>query len=310
MRQVAAVFALGIALAALPQLSSLDALTGAALTLAIGVITAVLAAGRGALSIAFGALGALAYTYLAPRAPELAAAVFVAGAHGARSLRGRTLPLRGAHALASLVAGLLAGLVLARYQSADAGVLAAAAVVAGLLSATPLAIPADDPTTFALAGLASESDEPARSLLFRAVAVRRRVDAATMEVLPDKVAEQLENSWSALLDTARARATARSTATLLDKRIARFVEVLERIYTAAEERAARAAGLDDKALLQAKMEGDRLEAEVSALIEVSTSVRVESEPSASADQSATASNAAADVPPQTAATNYNASPNI
>jgi hypothetical protein len=99
-----------------------------------------------------------------------------------------------------------------------------------------------------------------------------------MDVLPPRVAEQLESAWSALVDTARARATARSAASsLLDKRIARFVEVLERIYAAAEERAARAAGLDDKALLAAKMEGDRLEAEVSALVEVSTSVRVEPE---------------------------------
>jgi hypothetical protein len=290
MRPIASVIALGLALAALPYTSSLDALSGAAVTLAVGITAAVLASGRSALSIAFGSLGALAYTYLAPKAPELAAAVFIAGAHAARSLRGRTLALRGAHALASLVAGLLAGLVLARYQGADLGVLAAAALVAGLLSAASLAIPVDDPTTFALAGLASESDEPTRSLLFRAVAVRRRVDVATMEVLPPKVAEQLETSWSALLETARARATARSAAaSLLDKRVARFVEMLERIYTAAEERAARAAGLDDKALLQAKMEGDRLEAEVSALIEVSAGVRVEPEtakPTQSSDEAA------------------------
>ncbi|MFO0557435.1 MAG: hypothetical protein U0269_05400 [Polyangiales bacterium] len=303
MRPIASVIALGLALAALPHTASLDALSGAALTLAVGILAAVLASGRSALSIAFGALGALAYTYLAPKAPELAAAVFVAGAHGARSLRGRTLALRGAHTLASLVAGLLAGLVLARYQGADAGVLAAAALVAGLLSAASLAIPADDPTTFALAGLASESDEPARSLLFRAVAVRRRVDAATMEVLPPKVAEQLETSWSALLDTARARATARSAAaSLLDKRIARFVEVLERIYTAAEERAARAAGLDDKALLQAKMEGDRLEAEVSALIEVSAGVRVEPEASVKPTQSSDEQNHSAASPSVAATT--------
>ncbi|MBL8680653.1 MAG: hypothetical protein JNK05_15855 [Myxococcales bacterium] len=278
MRPIATVVILGLALAALPSIGSLDALSGGALTLGLGVLAAVVTSGRGALSVALGALGALAYTYLARSAPELAAAVFVASAHGARSLRGRNTALRGAQTLASLAAGLGAGLVLSRYASADTGVLAAAALVAGLLAAAPLAIPSDDPVTFALAGLASESDEPTRSLLLRAVSVRRRVDAATIEVLPQKVTEQLEAAWVALVETARARATARtSAALLLDKRIARFIEVLERIYTAAEERAARAAGLDEKALLAAKMEGDRLEAEVSALIDVSTSVRVESD---------------------------------
>ncbi len=294
MRPIATISILGFALAALPHAASLDALSGGALTLALGVLAALLASGRGALSVALGALAALAYTYLAPKAPELAAAIFVAGAHGARSLRGRTLALRGAHTLASLAAGAIAGLVLSRYGDADPGVLAAAALVAGLLSAAPLAIPADDATTFALNGLAAESDEPTRSLLSRAVAIRRRVDAATIEVLPPRVAEQLESSWTALLETARARATARSgAATLLDKRIARFIDALERIYTAAEERAARAAGLDDKALLAAKMEGDRLEAEVSALIEVSTSVRVEGDaPATKRDEAASAESAA------------------
>ena len=278
MRPIATVIVLGLALAALPSIGALDALSGGALTLALGVLAAVVTSGRGALSIALGALGALAYTYLARSAPELAAAVFIASAHGARALRGRNTALRGAQTLASLVAGLGAGYVLSRYAGADAGVLAAAALVAGLLAAAPLAIPADDPVTFALAGLASESDEPTRSMLLRAVAVRRRVDAATIEVLPRKVTEQLESAWGALVETARARATARTAAALLlDKRIARFIEVLERIYTAAEERAARAAGLDERALLEAKSEGDRLEAEVSALIDVSTSVRVDSD---------------------------------
>jgi hypothetical protein len=287
MRPVATVLVLGLALAALPSIATLDALSGGASTLALGIVAALVTAGRGSLSIALGAICALAYTYLSRSAPELAAAAFVASAHGARAIRGRNAPLRGAYTLASLLAGLGAGLVLGRYTDAELGVLAAAALVAGLLAAAPLAIPADDPVTFALAGLAAESDEPTRTLLLRGAAIRRRVDGATMDVLPPRVAEQLESAWSALLDTARARATARSAASaLLDKRIARFVEVLERIYAAAEERAARAAGLDDKALLAAKMEGDRLEAEVSALVEVSTSVRVEPQPSATTSSAA------------------------
>jgi hypothetical protein len=112
MRPIATISILGFALATLPHAASLDALSGGALTLALGVLAALLASGRGALSVALGALAALAYTYLAPKAPELAAAIFVAGAHGARSLRGRTLALRGAHTLASLAAGSIAGLVL------------------------------------------------------------------------------------------------------------------------------------------------------------------------------------------------------
>lgn len=278
MRPIATLFVLALALVALPRTASLDALSGALVTLALGVLSAVVIAGRSALSITLGSIGALAYTYLAPKAPELAAALFVAGAHGARSIRGRSLALRGAHTLTALLGGLLGGAILARYADAEPGVIAAASIVGALLAAMPLAIPADDAITFALQALASESDEPARALLMRAVAIRRRVDAATIDVLPPSVSTQLEASWAALLETANARATSRaSAALLLDKRIARFVDALDRIYTAAEERAARAAGLDDKALLAAKMEGDRLEAEVAALIEVSTAVRVETD---------------------------------
>ena len=69
---------------------------------------------------------------------------------------------------------------------------------------------------------------------------------------------------------------------MIDERIARHVEALERIYNAADERVARAAGLEDNALAAAKLEGERLEAEVSALSELE-----QSEKSAAASAAAT-----------------------
>ncbi len=277
MRPLATVLVFAAALAALPQLPEMGALSGGAITLILGLVAGCVASEVSAISIALGALGALVWAYLAPNAPELAGAMFVAFAYGARALRAPTLVTKGGHVIASLAAGAIGAHILLRYENAEVGVVAAAALIAGILAAIPMAITTDDPMTWSLAGLAWESQEPTRSSLLRAVSIRRKLDEETLQGLNARVTQQLSDAWKALLETARSRASSRSGAVqLLDKRIGRYVDALERIYTAAEERAARSAGLDDHALEAAKAEGDRLEAEIAALVEVSGPIRVES----------------------------------
>jgi hypothetical protein len=99
--------------------------------------------------------------------------------------------------------------------------------------------------------------------------LRRRL-AGGPEGLSFRALRRLERAWAALVGAAAARATARGAgAEVLDKRIRAHVETLERLYAAADERLARVAGLDDGALAAAKLEGEALEAEASALAEVS-----------------------------------------
>jgi hypothetical protein len=55
---------------------------------------------------------------------------------------------------------------------------------------------------------------------------------------------------------------------VLDGRIEQHVEALERIHGAVDERFARAAGLTDSRLAAARIDGETLETEVRALVEV------------------------------------------
>ncbi|MDP3275121.1 MAG: hypothetical protein Q8Q09_08005 [Deltaproteobacteria bacterium] len=269
MQSLLAMILLGASLLALPSLSSSDSLFAVPAILGLGITTAVLCSGRGMLALALGALGSLAYVTLASRSPELGGALFVLGAHGARVIRGRTAALRGALALASLTGGAVAAILVARYAAHDLAVMTAATVIASLFAGASFVLPSDDALSFGLRGLAQESDEPGRSLLLRAVQLRRKIGDSDSDLLPAHSTRQLEGAWTVLLTAARARATAqRSTAIALDRRIARHVDALERIYSAAEERSAHVAGMDNAALDAARLEHERLASEISALQEL------------------------------------------
>jgi hypothetical protein len=272
MRTAATVLLLGAALVAAPSLSELEAGTAALLAIGVAVVLAGLACEAfSPLSTGLGALGALAHTALAPVSLPLAGSALMAFVLGARTARARTSPLRGAHLLVSIGTGGVAAWIAARYAGDEVSIQAAAGLVAGLLASAAMLVPVDDVVAHALARLAAEAPDPARAALLRAVALRRRVDGAP-EGLSYRTSRRLERAWGTLVDAARARVQATgATAVLLDARIQSHVDALERIHAAADERLARAAGLDDRALTAARLEGEQLEAEVAALAEVGTS---------------------------------------
>jgi len=91
-----------------------------------------------------------------------------------------------------------------------------------------------------------------------------------VESLADATAARVEQAWRALAEIATQRAGigAAVGAPVLEQRITQHVEGLERIHAAAEERFARAAGMSDQRLEAARMDGETLETEVKALVEV------------------------------------------
>jgi hypothetical protein len=273
MRAIATIALLGGSLTAAPLVAQLPAWAAAPASIAAGVLVAAVACeAAGALTLATGALGALSYHLLIGGSPSLAGAAFVALALSSRSLRARSPQLRVAHGVVSALGGGVAAYVALRYGGDGSGaVRAAAMMVAGLVAAASLALPADDGVTYALEALARDLPGATGDRLVRAAALRRRVvDSAAVESLADATAARVEQAWRALAEIATQRAVIGATvgAPVLDQRIAQHVEGLERIHAAAEERFARAAGLSDQRLEAARMDGETLETEVKALVEV------------------------------------------
>jgi hypothetical protein len=273
MRAIASIALLGGSLAAAPLVADLPAWASAPASIAAGVLVAATACeGFGALTVATGALGALSYHLLAGESAALGGMAFVALALSSRSLRARSPRMRVAHGAVSALGGALAAYVALRYGGdGSLAVRAAAVMVAGILAAASLALPADDAVTYALASLAKDLPGATGDRLLRAAMLRRRVaDSPAVESLADATAARVEQAWRALAEIATQRAVigAAVGAPVLEQRITQHVEGLERIHAAAEERFARAAGMSDQRLEAARMDGETLETEVKALVEV------------------------------------------
>ena len=275
MRGMISIALFGVALGLWPLLDRFDAGLVALASIGVSVALAGVACeGFTALSIATGALAALAWNALVKTSPELAGGVFVALTLSARALRARTTATRGAHVGVSVVLGAVAAWVASRYGGdGSSAVRAAAVLVSGVLAAGVLLIPVDDRVAHELASLARAVTGATGDVLLRATMLRRRVyGSEALEALADPTVARVETAWRALVDIATQRATLASvsgaTAGLLDRRIEQHVEGLERIHAAADERLARAAGLQDQRLTAARLDGEKLEAEVNALIEV------------------------------------------
>lgn len=269
MRFVVSVILFGAALLAAPWSDTLEAPLVAVVAIAVGVSLSGLVSHRfDPLSVSLGALGALAHTALAPQSGELAGGAFLAFVYGPRALRARTATTTMVHMLVSLVSGYVSAAIALRYAHASFVVQIAALVVSGLVASVSVLVPVDDPIAHALSQASRELSEPTRSLLQTAVELRRRADT-THESLSRTARRRLEHVWRTLLNTATARLhTTPTAAPLLDERLRALVHALERVYRACEERTARIAGLDDHALTAARLEGERLEAEVAALEEL------------------------------------------
>lgn len=271
MRMFLAVVAYGAALLLAPRLDSLGlpALATAAIAVSVGVALASLASGRlHAVAVGAGALAALTHQLVVDASPVLACAALVALTHAPRAIRARTARWRAAHAIGSLVAGAVAGVIVTSYGAGPLELMAAAALAAALVACAPLFVPVDDLDAFTLSSIADELPEAARETLRRAVNARRRA-AATLDDLPRRARRKLERAFAVLVRAARARARARGeTAVLLDKRLAAHVSSLEKAYAAATAAESLAGELDGTALAEAKQEGDAMEARAAAIAEL------------------------------------------
>ncbi len=275
MRGVATVALMGGALVAAPMMFQMPVGAAAAASIAAGVTVAGVASeGFGALTVAAGALAALTFHGLAGDGATAAGAAFVALALAPRSMRGRTARWRVAHGAVSALAGACAAHVAFTYGGeGSVAVRAAALVVAGLVASVTLLLPADDGIAYALSSQARATPGAAGEHLLRAVSLRRRIEGSpSLEALDEPTAARLEQAWKALADIAAQRVAMASlngaSVPVLDGRIEQHVEALERIHGAVDERFARAAGLTDSRLAAARIDGETLETEVRALVEV------------------------------------------
>jgi hypothetical protein len=270
MRIVAIVLALGAAALFGPRVAGIEPALAAAIAIAACVSLTTLIEGRvTTYGVAVGALAALGYCALLPVSRELAGAMSTALVLAPRALRGRNALLRGSHVLAALAGGGVASAIAQSFDHGRIAVQGAAVLVAGIVAAGAMAFPSDDAVGFALAQLAPELPDETRPHVLRALALRRSLAHDEDPGVSRRGRDRLERAWHALVEAARARLFAQgNSAALLETRIASHVDALERVYAAAGERQARVVGLDDKALTAARLEGDALLAEASALAEV------------------------------------------
>jgi len=255
---------------------------GSALLVALGVVLALAASGGvHAAAAASGALGAFASGLLASVSAPIAGATLVTLCFVERTLRVREPRLQVAHLGLAMAGGALGGTVAAAYAGAELSVRLVALVVAGVLSALPLFIEADDARAHALDDLAKRVPEPSRRLLEQGADLCRAVDES---LLDRRLRRQVRKSWSKLLQLAQARARlaaraggkeagrgnrqALAVARLLDQHIARHVAALRRAYTAVDAVQAAEASLDDSALRDVQTQGESLEHVAEAMASV------------------------------------------
>ena len=263
---VAASTAYGLA----PFTGRLGAVLGSTALVVLGVVLALAASfAPGAIAAAGGALGAFGYGLVITHAPALAGAVLLALCFAERTLRVRGRNEKLVHIGVVLAAGGAAGFITAHYAAADITVRAVVVLVSAVLAALPLFIEADDPMAYALASLAEDVDEPAKSALCRGADLRRTVDASFLD---KRSARDAKDTWKNLLRLAQARARLQRTVAKakdgdqavavcrkLDQRICEHVEGLTAAYTAADAAKAATIGADDEALRTVKSASDTLD---------------------------------------------------
>jgi hypothetical protein len=276
MRELATIVLMGGAMIAAPLAMQLPVGAQAPVSIAAGCLLAGVACESfTALTIASGAAAALAWHLCVSGDVLLAGAMFVGLVWSTRSQRGSSKSWRFAHLAASVLGGASAAWVAQTYGGSEVlSVRLAALLVAGLLASVSLVFPADDVVTYGLAGRAKELPSDLGDLVIRAAMLRRRVrDSAATESLNEATSVRLEQAWNALLEIVSQRVAMTNiqgaAIAVLDGRIKQHTESLERIHAAADERYARNAGLTDQRLAAATLDGETLETEVRALVEIS-----------------------------------------
>jgi hypothetical protein len=265
---VAAAAAHGLA----PFTARLGTVVGSMALVALAVLLALAATGiPSALAVASGALGAFASGAVAGAGPALAGALLVTLCFAERTLRVRENKARLLHLGLAAGAGALAAWLSTRYAGADIVVRAVVVVVAAVLTALPLSVPADDPVAFALDDVAEDVAKPAKDSLRAGAELRRTVDES---LLDRQSARDARQAWQNLVRLAQARARLEkprrgSDAVLrrLDQRIAEHVESLTKMYTAADAASAAALSLDDTAREKVDSAGSSLDEVSKAIVE-------------------------------------------
>jgi hypothetical protein len=272
MRALALLVAAAAAHGLAPFAPRLGTVLGSMALVALAVLLAMAATGLpSALAVAAGALGAFASGVVAGAGPALAGALLVTLCFAERTLRIRDNKARLLHLGLAAGAGALAAWLSARYAPADMLVRVVVVVVAAVLTALPLAVPADDPVAFALDDVARDVAEPAKASLAAGAELRRTVDES---LLDRESARDARQAWQNLVRLAQARARLekprRGTDAVLrrlDQRIGEHVESLTKMYTAADAASAATLSLDDSALMKVDNAGSSLDEVSKAIVE-------------------------------------------
>lgn len=228
MRAIAAVLVFGAALVGRHHLEGMDPLLAASVAVVFGVVLSVLVSGPSARSIAAGALGALAHTWLEKIDPVLAASALLAAAHAGRAMRSDHLVRAGLVVGGALVAGATSAWVVESYVGVSWTVGGAAVGISLVLAAAPWVLRVDDPITHQLRTLARRSGPPLRKTLVRALATRRRL-ADEMATLPPRDVAAVDAAFQSLATLAVARlGVGPARAEALDRRIAAHAQAIGR----------------------------------------------------------------------------------
>jgi hypothetical protein len=174
---------------------------------ALAVLTSVITTRPSLGAVLFGAAAAVLYALLRPIAPPLAGAAYLALVLAPRTLR--TISLAGG-AIATalgLAMGALAAMTIATSLHASAERMVGALFLASSFVALPLTVPADDVRTGALRSIAARSRGPARHVLLRAIALRRRLERALHRPSRDERGA-LDAAFVRLTELGEARAAA------------------------------------------------------------------------------------------------------
>ncbi|HVJ91284.1 MAG TPA: hypothetical protein VM580_15880 [Labilithrix sp.] len=297
-----------------PFASRFSPLASSLILVWLSVLLAMLASGTLSshgtpLAVGTGALGAFAGGLLASVSPIIAGGVLVAAAYAERTTRVRANAAAAMHVLVALIGGALAGALSNAYASAPLSVFAVAMLVAGVLSALPLLIDADDAVAHTLEQASALVAEPAKRSLLDGAELRR--NAADVP-LDRATSGRVTTTWQSLLRLADARvrlertrpqallrlaervamapanqaaaseaapasskapSAADAVLSMVDQRIAEHVTVLARAYTAVDTVSAARIGLDDTALKNVESIGESLDEVSRAIVEVRTEDR-------------------------------------
>jgi len=266
-----------------PLVARAGTIPGAVASVAFAVLLATAASGGlSALAIAEGALGAFAAGVVSPTASILGGALLVASAYAERTTRVHGRSARAVHIGLAVLAGAMAGGLIASFANASLAVRLVAVVVAAVLASVPHLVEADDLVSHGLEGASREVDEPAKGALAAGADLRRNASDALLDRPTSRMVRQTWRALSRLAEarmrvqrsrSVRAAATSRGSATdavltMLDARIAEHVAALARAYSAVDTARAAELGLDDAALRTAESAGEALDHVSRAMVDV------------------------------------------